>query len=233
MSYSEEIEKLVSFWGGMGTTQRVLVLHYDDPVGKQNFESVATSLKQFGVTPTSVAIQRNTVLSEATVNQVIAANPQLIIVTTLAAPVAKLVSTLKDMNKHYRVASLSFAGASQIVSALGVGEKSAGISIAITVPPPRNQNIPVVKECTEAWVAAGNKNVMSITALEACIAAKILVEGMKGAGKTVTRESLQRSLSSLTRVDVGGFEVAFKSGSHHGGKFVDIAVVRLNGELRS
>jgi branched-chain amino acid transport system substrate-binding protein len=61
----------------------------------------------------------------------------------------------------------------------------------------------------------------------------VLVEGIKRAGKAPTRESLQTALSSLTKVDVGGFEVVFKPAYHHGGKFVDIAVIRLNGDLRS
>ena len=230
VTYTEEIEKLVTFWGSLGAS-RIAVLHYDDTVGKQNFESVAASLKKFGATPTSIAIQRNVEMNEASVNQVIAANPQMILVTTLAAPAAKLITSLNVLNKPYPVTSLSFAGASQIAKALG--DKAAGITIALTVPAPRDVHIPVVKECAEVWRGAGNTRPMSVTALEACIAAKVLVEGMKRAGKEVTRESLQKSLSALTRVDVGGFEIVFKPGFHHGGKFVDIAVIRASGELRS
>ena len=77
VSYTEEIEKLITFWGSLGLS-RVAVLHYDDTVGKQNFESVAASLKQFGATPTSIAIQRNVEMNEASVNQIIASNPQMI-----------------------------------------------------------------------------------------------------------------------------------------------------------
>ena len=90
----------------------------------------------------------------------------------------------------------------------------------------------MVRECSDAWRAAGQSDAMSVTALEACIAAKVLVDGMRKAGKEITRESLQRSLSALGRVDTGGVIVAFKPGFRHGGTFVDIAVIRLNGELR-
>ena len=65
------------------------------------------------------------------------------------------------------------------------------------------------------------------------ITAKVLVEGMKKAGKDILRESLQKSLSAMGRVDAGGFVVEFKPGFRHGGKYVDIAVIRLNGDLRS
>jgi ABC-type branched-subunit amino acid transport system substrate-binding protein len=72
---------------------------------------------------------------------------------------------------------------------------------------------------------------MTTTALEACISAKVLVAGMRRAG-SVTRESLQKALSSLGRINVGGIDIAFRSGFNHGGTYVDIAIIRRNGELR-
>lgn len=230
VSYTEEIDKLVGFWGGLGAT-RIAVLHYDDAVGKQNYESVAAALKKYSKIPTSVSIKRNAELEEAAVDKIIAADPQMVVVTTLAAPAAKLVTSLKARNKPYQITSLSFVGVSQLAKLLG--PDAAGITVALTVPTPRSMQVPIVKECSEAWTGAGNAGPMSVTALEACIAAKVLVEGMRRVGREITRENLQKSLSAMTRIDVGGVEVAFKAGYRHGGKFVDIAVIRSNGDLRN
>lgn len=227
-TYADEIEKIVNFWGSLGST-RVTVLHYDDAVGKQNFETVARSLEKFGTKPVGVAIKRNVELVAASTQEVINSNPQFVLVTTLYAPVAQLVTQLKAANRQYLVTSLSFAGASQIAKALG--PDAAGVSVALTVPTPKQTSIAVVKECTEAWTTSGQADAMSVTALEACIAAKVLVEGMKKAGKEISRESLQKSLSAMGRIDTGGFVVEFKPGFRHGGKYVDIAVIRKNGEL--
>jgi len=229
-TYADEIEKIVNFWGNLGST-RVTVLHYDDAVGKQNFETVAKSLEKFGKKPVSVAIKRNADVQESSIKEIIASDPQILVVTTLYGPVAQMVRMLKAANKQYMVSSLSFAGASQLAKALGAD--AAGISVALTVPTIRQQSIPVVRECVDAWAAAGQTDTMSVTALESCIAAKVLVEGLKKAGKEITRESLQKALSSLGRVDVGGFVIEFKPNFRHGGKYVDIAVIRLNGELKS
>lgn len=229
-TYADEIEKIINFWGSLGST-RVTVLHYDDAVGKQNFETVARSLEKFGKKPVSVAIKRNTDLAGSSIQEIIASNPQIVVVTTLYAPVAQMVKMLKAANSQYMVTSLSFAGASQIAKALG--PDAAGVSVALTVPTPKQQSIPVVKECTDAWGALGQVEAMSVTALESCIAAKVLVEGMKKVSKEMSRESLQKALSALGRVDTGGFVVEFKPGFRHGGKYVDIAVIRLNGELRN
>ena len=230
VTYADEIEKIINFWGNLGST-RVTVLHYDDAVGKQNFETVARTLQKFNKQPTSISIQRNADLPDDIVTRIAASDPQIILVTTLYAPAAQMVKKLRAANLPYVVTSLSFVGASQLAKALG--PEAAGISVALTVPTAKSLNVPVVKECVAAWTASGQKETMTVTAIESCIAAKVLVEGIRKAGKEVTRESLQKSLSAMGRVDVGGHVVEFKPGFHHGGKFVDIAVILANGELRS
>ncbi len=228
-TYADEIQKIVGFWGGVGASQ-VTVLHYNDAIGKQNFETVSRALEKFGKKPVSVAIARNVDISPADVQAVIASDPQILVVTTLYAPIAQLVTALKAQNKQYVTTSLSFAGASQLAKALG--KNAAGISVALTVPLPSQRSLPVVKECNDAWAAAERKDALSVTALEACIAAKILVSGLQGAGREPSRATLQKSLSALSRVDTGGYVVEFKPNFRHGGKFVDIAVFRQNGELK-
>ena len=228
-TYADEIGKIINFWGNLGST-RVTVLHYDDPVGKQNFETVATVLKKFGKEPVSVAIKRNAEITDANFKAVVDSDPNVLVVTTLYAPAAQMIRKLKAANRATMVTSLSFAGASQLAKALG--QDATGVSVAITVPAPRQRNIPVVKECDDAWSAAGNKEAMSVTALESCIAAKVLVEGMRRSGKELTRASLHRALAALGRYDAGGYVVEFKPSFHHGGSYVSMALLKPNGEVR-
>ncbi|QJW85932.1 ABC transporter substrate-binding protein [Ramlibacter terrae] len=228
-TYADEIQKIVNFWGNLGST-KVTVLHYDDAVGKQNFETVARVLEKFNRKPVSVPIKRNAEVTDANVRDVIASDPNVLVVTTLYAPAAQMVKKLKAAGRGYMVTSLSFAGASQLAKALG--PDATGVSVALTVPTPGKQSIPVVKECADARTTAGNKDVMSVTALESCIAAKVLVEGMRRAGKDVTRASLQKALASVGRYDTGGYVVEFKPNFHHGGSYVGMALLRPNGELR-
>lgn len=228
-TYADEIVKIINFWGNLGNT-KVTVLHYDDAVGKQNFETVATVLKKFDRTPVSVSIKRNADVTEQNFKDVVASDPQVMVVTTLYAPAAQMIKKLQTANRATLVTSLSFAGASQLAKALG--PHATGVSVAITVPTPRTKSVAVVKECDDAWTAAGYKEAMSVTALEACIAAKVLVEGMKRAGRDLTRVSLQRSLSALGRYDAGGYVVDFKPNFRHGGSYVGMALLKPNGEVR-
>ncbi|MFL6695403.1 MAG: ABC transporter substrate-binding protein [Ramlibacter sp.] len=228
-TYADEIAKIINFWGNVGGT-KVTVLHYDDAVGKQNFETVAAVLKKFDRVPASVQVKRNVDITEADVQAVAASDPNVLVITTLYAPGAQMIKRLKAAGRAPMVTSLSFAGASQLAKALG--PDASGVSVSITVPTPRAVAVPVVRECNEAWASSGEKQAISVTALESCIAAKVLVEGMRRAGKDVTRASLAKSLSSMGRFDAGGYVVDFKPNFHHGGSYVGMALLRPNGEVR-
>jgi branched-chain amino acid transport system substrate-binding protein len=233
-TYGDEIQKIINFWGPLGIT-RVLVLHYDDEVGRQNYQTVAKELVKFGQTPSALALKRNTDVTQDNIKALIQADPKIILATTLATPIVQISKMLQAINKPYPITSLSFASLSQITK--GLGESAAGITVSLTVPAPNQRDIPVVAECQAAWLAAKEPGALSTTALEACIAAKVLVEALRkasnAAGKEPTRDSLQKALATLGRVDVGGFVMNFRNGFNHGGIFVDIAVIRRNGEVRT
>lgn len=229
VTYADEIEKLINFWVPLGLN-RVSVLHYDDEVGKQNFETAERALKKYNKTPVSIAIKRNTDISPEIISSIAASDPSIILATTLAAPIIQVQKGLNKLNKPISITSLSFASLSQLIR--GLGPDSAGITVALTVPPPDKLELPIVNECQNAWTAAGNTEPLSTTSLEACLSAKVLVEGIRRIKGEVTRESLQRSLSSLGRFNVGGIEMAFRQGFNHGGTYVDIAIIRRNGGLR-
>jgi ABC-type branched-subunit amino acid transport system substrate-binding protein len=229
-NYGDELEKILTFWTNFGVT-KALVLHYDDQIGKENYQTVATYLQRFGKQPVSLAIKRNADVPDSAIKMIISSDPQVIVVTTLYGPAATVVKRLKAEGKGYMVSSLSFVGASQFAKAAGAD--AAGVSVAQVVPLPKNNTVPIVRECKDAWQKAGMKEEMTTTSLEACIAAKVLVEGIRKAGKDSTREALKKGLEELGHYDAGGIEIAFSPASHYGGKFVDLAVISANGELRN
>jgi ABC-type branched-subunit amino acid transport system substrate-binding protein len=230
VTYTEELEKILSYWTNLGVN-RAVVVHYDDEVGKQNYQTVASYLERFGKKPTSIPIKRNADVGDATIQAIVAADPQVIVLTTLYGPGTQIVKALKAAGKAYPISSLSFVGASQLAKA--AGPDAEGVSVALVVPLATQGAIPVVRECREAWAKGGYKGTMSPTSLEACVAAKVLVEGIRRAGKDPTRESLKKGLEDLGHYDAGGLELTFSPTSHHAGRYVDLAVISSGGELRN
>ena len=228
-SYADELEKMLAFWTGVGAKQ-VVVVHYDDEVGKQNLAVVAEYLKKQDKTPAAFSIARNAKLDAASIAQLLALKPDVIISTVLSGPAADISKQIAARGAFVPTSSLSFVGAQQYIQA--AGESSAGVSITQVVPNPSSR-APIVAECAKAMQEAGMTQPMNSTHLEACIGAKVLTEAMRRAKKPGDARSLLAAMQSLGRYDTGGFVVNYAPGQNHGSKFVELAMVSRDGKLKN
>jgi branched-chain amino acid transport system substrate-binding protein len=225
-TYDQEMEKILEFWQTKGV-QRVAVIHYDDEVGLQNLASVAERVKQRTNQPVmSVPIKRNATIADESIKKIIASDPELVVSTVASSHAAGTLEKLRNQSKFYYMSATSFVGSSQFLKL--VGNKGAGVSITQVVPSPASVTIPVVVECRRA-LAAAKLSELNYTNLEACIAAKVLVEGMRKTSRDVTRGSLLNALQNLGNFDTGGFTIAFSRGSNHGSKWTDLTVITKAG----
>ncbi|NJD88269.1 MAG: ABC transporter substrate-binding protein [Betaproteobacteria bacterium] len=227
-SYADELEKILEHWGNLGA-DRVTVVHYDDEIGNQNYATVERIMQRAGKKAVGVKLKRNANVDKAQIEAIIASDPQVVVATTLYGATTQVVRGLKAAGKPYNITSLSFVGPSQLAKA--AGPDAAGISVAGVVPPPNKAAVPVVKECGEAIRKAGIPE-LNYTNLEACIAAKVLTEAMRRAGRDLNRESLYRALNGLGSLDVGGYVVQFGPDRRHGNHYVELAVIGKSGQFR-
>jgi ABC-type branched-subunit amino acid transport system substrate-binding protein len=227
-SYADELAKILEHWKSLGAT-RVSVVHYDDEIGEQNFATVERIMQKAGKKAVGVKVKRNADVQKAQIDAIVASDPQVVVATTLYGTTTQVIRGLKAAGKPYSITSLSFVGASQL--AKHAGADAAGVSVAGVVPPPSKTAVPVVKECADALRSAGAGE-LNYTNLEACIAAKVLTEALRRAGKDVTRESLYKSLTALGTYDAGGYVVTFGPGQRHGNRDVELAVITRSGQFR-
>ena len=228
-SYGEEMEKILAFWTGLGM-KKVVVVHYDDEVGKQNFAVVAAYLaKQSGTPPAALSLKRNQAVEDAHIDQLREHKPDVIINTTLSGSAAEISKRLAKRGVFVPTSSLSFVGAQQYIDA--AGESAAGVSIAQVVPNPSSA-LPVVRECAKALADFGVTRPMNSTHLEACISAKVLTEAMRRAKKPGDAAALVNAMQSLGSFDAGGFVVNYSPSRRHGSSFVELGMVSRDGRLR-
>jgi ABC-type branched-subunit amino acid transport system substrate-binding protein len=228
-SYGEEMDKILAFWTGLGM-KKVVVVHYDDEVGKQNFELVSAYLAKNGGAPASaLALKRNQAVDDSHIDQLRALKPDVILNTTLSGAAAEISKRLAKRGTFVPTSSLSFVGAQQYIDA--AGESAAGVSIAQVVPNP-SSNAPVVRECAKALQDAGVTRAMNSTHLEACISAKVLTEAMRRARKPLDAAALLASMQSLGSYDTGGFVVNYSASHRHGSSYVELGMVSRDGKLR-
>jgi branched-chain amino acid transport system substrate-binding protein len=105
-----------------------------------------------------------------------------------------------------------------------LGPDSNGMVLSQVMPSPVATKLPVVKQY-QAALKKFSKDAPSQFGLEAYIAGRILVEGLKRIKGPITRESLTTSLEGLGTLDLGGFFVTYNDQSHHGARFVHLAII--------
>jgi len=228
-SYGDELEKMLAFWTGYGMKQ-VVVVHYDDEVGKQNLAVVSEYLARQGKKPLAFALERNAKIDAAKMDALAALKPEVIINTVLSGPAADISKQLVARGMYIPMSSLSFVGAQQYIDA--AGEAGAGASISQVVPN-TTASLPVIRECGKALHDAGITAAMNSTHLEACIGAKVLTEAMRRSKRVGDAKALLAALRNLGTYDVGGYAVRYGPEQNHGSKYVDLAMVTRGGRLRN
>lgn len=225
-SYKEEAIKIVEAKRNVGSTKAV-VLHYDDEVGRSNYETVASAFTEAGLPkPKGVAVKRGAPLDAAAVEAVLKDAPHYVLATTQYSAVSDFLKASTDKGTAVPpVAALSFVNPDELAES--VGALARGTIVAQVIPSPRASNqvsVPLVKECAEALNALNGAK-LNYTSLESCIAAKTLVAALKKAGPKATRESILQAMGSLGRVDLNGYSLTYSPTSHQGSNWVELTIL--------
>jgi ABC-type branched-subunit amino acid transport system substrate-binding protein len=121
------------------------------------------------------------------------------------------------------------SGAAQMARDLGADAK--GLIFTQVVPFPWSPSLPVVREYQQALARASPATEPSFSGLEGYISAKVLVAGLRAAGRDTNRERLVRQLETLGTIDLGGIVVSYGPGAHAGSTFVDSVIVARDGHF--
>jgi ABC-type branched-subunit amino acid transport system substrate-binding protein len=223
-SYADELEKIVEHYLTLGN-KRFSIVHYDDVVGKENLTAVERALKKHNLTPVSVAAFKDRAKPDIDggVKSVAQGAPDVVILTTLYKATSDFVKVSRKGGLNAQMVSNSFPGASPLAKELG--DHGAGVAVSQVVPPPTQRSRPIVREYQEAITKHLGKKEFSFTSLESYIAAKITVEALKRAGKSLTREGFMQALDSIKDLDLGGYYVNFSPTNHNGSSQVEMTVI--------
>jgi ABC-type branched-subunit amino acid transport system substrate-binding protein len=135
---------------------------------------------------------------------------------------------MKNLGSTTQFHNVSFVGSKALSDALK--EEGHGVAISQVVPFPWSPSVSIVKEYQEVLTKAGNTD-FNFSSLEGYIVGKVMVEGLRRAGKDLTREKLVNALESMNSVDLGDFVVGFSPTNHSGSKFVDLTMIGRGGKF--
>jgi len=224
-SYKEEASKIIEAKRNVGAVKAV-VLHYDDEVGRSNYEAVASAYVETGAPkPPGVAVKRGAPLDAATVDALLKTSPHYVLATTQFGTVRDLLKIANGKGTAVSVAALSFVNPDELAES--AGEIARGTLVSQVIPSPKLSSQvanPLVKECADALQAFSGAK-LNYTSLESCIAATALVAAIKKAGPSPTRESILQAAASVDRLDIGGHALQFSPARHHGSSWVELTML--------
>jgi ABC-type branched-subunit amino acid transport system substrate-binding protein len=224
-SYADETEAIVDQLVSLGL-KNIAVFYQNDGFGKSGLEGVTSALKKHNMAPSAVGtVERNSVDVAKAVEAIAKATPQAVVMVTLYKPTAAFVKAMKKAGQNPMLTTLSPVGAEQMVQELGA--EARGIVVSQVVPYPWNNVVPVVRD----YQKLSEKRQFSYYGLEGYIMARTLVEGLKRAGKDLTREKLVTALESLSNADIGGYRINYGANTRQASHFVELTVVGPSGRL--
>ena len=124
--------------------------------------------------------------------------------------------------------NVSFVGSQALSQELG--DSGAGVTISQVVPFPFIGSSGIVREYQQRMTESGHKD-FDFSSMEGFLAAKVLTEGLRRAGKGVSRESLVTALESLKDYNMGGFAVTYGPKDHEGSRFTDMTIIGRGGKF--
>ena len=224
-SYFDETEKIVEQLTNLGV-KNIAVLYQDDAYGKAGLAGMERALTRRSMKISALGtVERNTVKVEAAVAALVPKSPDVIVMISAYKSIAAFVKAAKKAGYVGQFHNVSFVGSRALAEELGA--EGYGVAISQVMPFPFTASLGVVREYRQAVQASGGSP-PSYTSLEGYLAAKVFVEGLKRAGKDLTREKFITALETLNYFDVGGFNVNFTPRSHNGSSFVELTMIGRN-----
>ncbi|MFJ5380121.1 ABC transporter substrate-binding protein [Cupriavidus sp. CER94] len=229
--YEEETAAIVRQIRTTGL-KRIAVVYNDDGYGKAGLAGIEHAIKALpGDSGVKLVAQssvvRNTVEIGDAMQEAMKAKPDAVVLISAYRTAGAFVKEALRRSYSGQFYNVSFVGTQAL--AREVGPQGSGVIISQVMPHPGNATLPVVREYLRLLQAAGKQNDFDYASIEGFIAAKAFVEGLRRAGKDLTRERFVMALESMRNVDLGGFIVQFGPDNHVGSKFVEMTIINSRG----
>ncbi|MEO8390749.1 ABC transporter substrate-binding protein [Polaromonas sp.] len=227
-SYFDETERIVQHLSTVGIT-KIAIFYQNDSYGKAGLEGVMRALTKRNLKPTaSVTVERNSVDVAAPLAEILKAAPEAVIQISAYKSCAALIKQARTKAYGGQFFNVSFVGSKALAEELG--DAGAGVTISQVMPFPYTPSSAIVREYQQRMTEAGHKD-FDFSSMEGFLAARVFTEGLRRAGKNLTRESLMTALESIRDHNMGGFTVNYGPKNHEGSRFTDLTIIGRGGKF--
>ncbi|HEY4067877.1 MAG TPA: ABC transporter substrate-binding protein [Burkholderiaceae bacterium] len=229
-SYFDETALIVKQLTSLGLT-RIGVFYQNDAYGKAGLEGMTRALKAQKLAPVALGtVERNAVDVAQAVKDIAPKMPEAVVQISAYKSCAAFIRASRKAGYGGQFFNVSFVGTQALADELG--KDANGIVVSQVVPFPFSMTTPIAREYLDAVHKAGGGAQPNYSSMEGYLAAKVLAEGLKRAGRNPTRDTLVAGLETIQNLDVGGFAVKFGPHSHVASSFVELSMLTGDGKVR-
>lgn len=227
-SYFDETERIVQHLTTFGV-KKIAVFYQNDSYGKAGLDGVLRALTKRQLKPVAIAtVERNSVDVAKALEAILKSEPEAVVQISAYTSCAAFIKAARAKGYGGQFFNVSFVGSKALADALG--EAGAGVVMSQVVPFPYTANSQVVREYQQRMSEAGHKD-FDFSSMEGFLTARVLVEGLRRAGKNLSRETLIAGLESMHDLNLGGFTVNYSAKEHQGSSFTDLTIIGRNGKF--
>jgi ABC-type branched-subunit amino acid transport system substrate-binding protein len=229
-SYFDETAAIVKQLTTLGL-KKVAVFRQNDSYGQAGLDGVVRALKTHQLEPVAVGlVERNTVAVSSAVQAIMASKPDAIVQISAYKSCAAFVREARKAGFGGTFYNVSFVGTQALSEELG--RDARGVAVSQVMPFPFQPKSPIAREFLAAVQRGGAEYKANYSSMEGYVAAKVFAEGLRRAGKGVTRDMLITALESMQSVDMGGFLVNYSARRHVASQYVDLTMLTEFGGVR-
>ena len=225
--FDETREQIDGVWNTLGY-RKIGMIYPDDAFGAAVLAGVKGALSMHQSEPVAAAsYQRQTANVGGAINSVRAANPQAVVVVGPPNTVAPILKQAHAGGWKPLFLTVSFVDTDELISEAGAD--ADGTVVTQVVPPYYLTDLKTVARYRRALTQYLPSERPNFVSLEGFVDAMVLVEGLKRAGKELTREGLIRSIESIHEMDAGlgpELKLDYSAKDHKGFDHVIPTVVR-------
>jgi ABC-type branched-subunit amino acid transport system substrate-binding protein len=225
--FDETSEQVGGMWDSLHY-RKIGVIYPDDAFGATVLEGVKAALKTRGAEPVSVAsYPRQTSEVGGAIEKVRASSPEAVVVVGPANTVAPILKQSHAKGWKPLFLTVSFVGTDDLIQQ--AGDDADGMVITQVVPPyylTDLKSVALYRRSLSKYYPSAQPNFVS---LEGFVDAMVMVEGLKRAGKDLTREGLIHGIESIHELDLGlgpQLNLHYSTKDHKGFNHVLPTVVR-------
>jgi branched-chain amino acid transport system substrate-binding protein len=198
--YDETREQIDKLWEQ--NIRKIGVVYQDDPFGKAVLDGVKLALQKHNAVPVGVGTFAHASLDvEAGLREVMAAHPQAIVMVGPYASAAAIVKQAHASSWRPQFLTVSFVGTEEFIKEAGADAE--GTIITQVMPPYDRMDYPTVALYRKCLSKYSPGEAPTFVSFEGFVDAMVVIEGLKRAGKDVTRERFISAIESIHEMNFG------------------------------